>query len=147
MTMMDQHPKLCYKVKEIAGDYYFEKMSKEETMQKAFYKPASKEKYLKSQTEIGEYVRDNMNKKFPLDGPLWSLYVQDKFEPTDQNDLPEDMKSHGFIIFRAHHSLCDGISIMCMTLAMGAEYNRDYFIKSKDAKWWEILFVKLTCIL
>lgn len=70
-------------MKEICGDYYFEKMSKEETIKKAFYKPASKDKYLCSQTDIGNYVRDNMNKKFPLDGPMWSLYVQDAFNPTD----------------------------------------------------------------
>ena len=32
-------PKLRYKVKEICGDYYYEMMSVEETMQKAFLKP------------------------------------------------------------------------------------------------------------
>lgn len=37
ITLMDEHPKLCYKVKEIFGDYYYEKMSKEETISKAFY--------------------------------------------------------------------------------------------------------------
>jgi hypothetical protein len=32
---------------------------------------------------------------------------------------------------------------MCMTLALSEEYGRDYFVKSKDAKWYEALFVKL----
>jgi hypothetical protein len=32
-------PKLTYKIKEIGGDYYYEKMSKEETLKKAFLYP------------------------------------------------------------------------------------------------------------
>lgn len=32
---------------------------------------------------------------------------------------------------------------MCMTLAMGAEYNRDFFVKSSDAKWYEAIFVRI----
>ncbi len=30
--ILDIMPKLTYKIKEIAGDYYYEKMSKEETL-------------------------------------------------------------------------------------------------------------------
>jgi hypothetical protein len=46
------------------------------------------------------------------------------------------------IVFKAHHSFCDGVSIMCMCLALSEEYNRDYFVKSNDAKWYETLFIK-----
>lgn len=35
-TCIDKYPKMAYKVKEICGDYYYEKMSKEETIKKAF---------------------------------------------------------------------------------------------------------------
>jgi len=83
----------------------------------------------------------------PMDGPLWELYVQDTYNPTDQEGMHEDLKTKGFIILKAHHSLCDGVSIMCMILSAGSEYSRDYFIKSSDPKWWEILFVNLICIL
>ena len=44
---------------------------------------------------------------------------------------------------KAHHSFCDGVSVMCMTLSLSEEYSRDYFIKSSDAKWYEALFVRL----
>lgn len=40
-------PKLMYKVKIIAGDYYYEKMSEEVTIGKAFLKPKSSLKILK----------------------------------------------------------------------------------------------------
>ena len=68
-------PKLRYKVKEICGDYYYEKMSVEETMQKAFLKPETPEKMLKNKNDIDMFVRDNMNVKMPMDGPLWRLYI------------------------------------------------------------------------
>lgn len=75
-------PKFMYKVKVIAGDYYYEKMSELETTKKAFLQPASSLKVLKCQQDIDNYIRDNMNVKLPMDGPLWRLYVQD-YNPTD----------------------------------------------------------------
>jgi len=33
----------------------------------------------------------------------------------------------------AHHSFCDGVSIICMALALSDEYGREYFIPGKDA--------------
>ena len=68
-------PKLTFKVKEIAGDYYYEKMRVEETMKKAFIIPTAPEKMLRSQKDIDMYIRDNMNEKFPIDGPLWRVYI------------------------------------------------------------------------
>jgi len=41
-------PKMRYKVKEIAGDYYYEEMSHEETVKKAFLRPASPDKVLRN---------------------------------------------------------------------------------------------------
>ena len=36
--LLSLYPKMTYKIKEIAGDYYYEKMSIDETMEKAFLK-------------------------------------------------------------------------------------------------------------
>lgn len=130
-------PKLTYKVKEICGDYYYEQMSVEETMAKAFIRP-SKDKQLKSIKDVDLYVRDNMGVKFPVDGPLWRVYSQE-YNPNDS----DPNNTLGLTIFKGHHSFCDGVSVMCMTLALSEEYGRDYFVKSKDAKWYEALFVKL----
>ena len=137
--LFDIIPKLTYKVKEIGGDYYYEKMSREETMAKAFINCASKDKELRSQKDIDAYVRDNMNVKFPKDGPLWRIYTQE-YNPLDQ----DTENTLGLTIFKAHHSFCDGVSVMCLCLSLSEEYSRDYFIKSTDAKWYEELFIKLT---
>lgn len=134
-------PKLTYKVKEIGGDYYYEKMSREETMEKAFIRPASEDKMLRSQKDIDAYIRDNMNVKFPTDGPLWRVYTQE-YNPIDQ----DHNNTLGLTIFKAHHSFCDGVSVMCLTLSLSEEYSRDYFVKSSDAKWYEALFIKFMAI-
>lgn len=38
----------------------------------------------------------------------------------------------------------DGVSVMCLCLALSKDYDRDYFVKSSDAKWYEELLVRLT---
>jgi len=68
-------PKFRYKIKEIAGDYYYEEMTLEECKKKVFLTPQSNDKILKNQQDIDEYIRDNLNVKMPLDGPLLRVYV------------------------------------------------------------------------
>ena len=80
-----------------------------------------------------------------MDGPLWRCYSQD-YAPTDQDHLPPSERTKGITIFKAHHSFCDGVSVMCLTLALGEDYSRDFFIKSSDAKWYEALFVRLIAL-
>jgi hypothetical protein len=48
--------------------------------------------------------------------------------------LLEKEKAKRLLIWKCHHSFCDGVSIMSMTLAKSEENNRSYFIASKDAK-------------
>lgn len=86
-----------------------------------------------------------MNVRNPLDGPLWRVYAQD-YKPTDDSQSTSSKQVKGFTAFKGHHALCDGVSIMCLSLAMSEEYSRDYFVKSKDAKWYEELFVKLMAL-
>lgn len=68
-------PKFQYKLKTIFGDYYYEKMSHEEAVQKIFIKPESQDKILKNQSDIDAFIRDNLNKKLPIDGPLCRVYL------------------------------------------------------------------------
>mmetsp|Transcript_12966 Transcript_12966/g.20083 ORF Transcript_12966/g.20083 Transcript_12966/m.20083 type:complete len:112 (-) Transcript_12966:785-1120(-) len=56
---------------------------------------------------------------------------------------PGSDTSVGVLFFKAHHSFCDGVSIMCLTLAMSEEFSRDYFIKSRDASLLERIFVRV----
>lgn len=69
---------------------------------------------------------------------LWRLYGQPYIQ--------EDGSVQSIVIVKAHHALSDGISIMCMNLFMSAEYDRSFFVKTKDATWLETLFVRLSSI-
>ena len=85
MKLAKKMPKLRYKIKEICGDYYYEEMSIEETMEKALMKTVNRDdpaSLLKNKNDIDMFVRDNMNLKLPLDGPLWRVYMQ-KYDPED----------------------------------------------------------------
>ena len=44
----------------------------------------------------------------------------------------EDGKEICFIIWKAHHALCDGISVMSFSLSMSQEYDRSYFVKGAN---------------
>lgn len=73
---ISKYPKMRYKVKEIFGDYYYEEMSVKEAVEKVLLYPESDDKVLTSQADIDAYIRDNVNVKMPLDGPLFRVYVQ-----------------------------------------------------------------------
>jgi NRPS condensation-like uncharacterized protein len=92
---------------------------------------------LKCQADIDEYIRDNMNVKLPLDGPLCRVYYQ-KYEPEDNKEV------HGLLIWKCHHCFCDGVSVMCMTLAMSEDYSKDYFIKAEDVSYLNAFLIRLT---
>ena len=83
-------------------------MSLEETFEKIFIGPESPDKVLRNQREIDQYIRDNCNIKMPLDGPLVRIYYQ-KYEPTDQDHLPKEERAGSIVIFKTHHSFCDGV--------------------------------------
>jgi hypothetical protein len=44
---------------------------------------------------------------------------------------------------KAHHSFCDGVSVICFILSLSEEYGREYFVKTSDAMWWQALLIKL----
>jgi hypothetical protein len=93
---------------------------------------------LKDHNEIDHFMRDNINKKVPLDGPQWRVWGQ---KMTDA-----DGKEYTTTIWKCHHSFMDGVSCMALTAASCAEFSRDYFVKSKDATLLQIIFVKLSII-
>lgn len=71
MKAVKNMPKLTYKIVEIAGDYYYQKMSIEETFSKAMITQTDEKLKLKSKEDIDRYIQDNIGQKMPMDGPLW----------------------------------------------------------------------------
>lgn len=59
----------------------------------------------------------------PLDGPLWNIKIY---------NTKIDGVERSAIIWKSHHSLCDGVSLGAMTLGMASEYDRSFFIPAKE---------------
>mmetsp|Transcript_2010 Transcript_2010/g.3556 ORF Transcript_2010/g.3556 Transcript_2010/m.3556 type:complete len:424 (+) Transcript_2010:269-1540(+) len=137
--VLKTHPKLRYKVKILCGDFYYQEMTLEETKQKLLLSPSSEDKVLKSQSEIDMYIRDNLNKKFPLDGPLIRAYLQNIEVAENGEPVQKSM-----IIWKFHHCMCDGISAIALLLAFGKELNPSYFMKTKLPNFFERLFLRVT---
>ena len=75
LSMVKQHPKLRYKIVPFCGDYYYQEMSVEETMAKA-YQWWDEDKALKNADELDLWVEDNINMKLPFDGPQFRAIYQ-----------------------------------------------------------------------
>ena len=121
-AFIKNHEKFRYKVVNKFGDIYYEKMDAAEALEKGFYFEKDPKKVLKSYHELDCYIRDNINKKIPLDGPQWRCVAM-KF--TDDFG-----KTYFIQIWKCHHSFMDGVSCMALTAASTKEYSRDYFVKS-----------------
>jgi hypothetical protein len=134
MEMVKRVPKMRYKVKYICGDPYYEEMSYEEAVSKIVLKPKDDEHVLRSIADCDAWMADNLPTIMPLDGPLTRIYCQ-KYEPNDQDDLPPEKRAKGISYMKVHHSFCDGVSVMTIPLALSEEFDRSYFLNSKDATW------------
>ena len=84
--------------------------------------------------DINHYIQDNINQKLPKDGPLWRVYIQNYTENGIEGSL---------VLWKAHHSFCDGASSMSMTLAMSEEYDRSYFVKGDDLPMWQRIITRI----
>ena len=68
--------KFFYTIEEVNGDYYYKLNDKEEIYKKAIHviEPSSP-LYMRTHEDIEHFAQDIINKKLPLDGPLWRLYI------------------------------------------------------------------------
>ena len=67
-----------------------------------------------------------------MDGPQVRIYLQ-KYDPIDiDEDVPEHQRPKGIMVWKVHHSFCDGVSAGSLVLALSKEFDRSYFLPSKD---------------
>jgi len=63
-------------------------------------------KEIKNERELEMFINEEINKPIPLDHPQWIIWVQEVYD-TDKC----------LLIYKQHHSMCDGIS--CMNFHIG----------------------------
>ena len=133
-----KHEKFTYKIVEKFGDLYYEKMDVDEALDKACLFIDESDKTPKTYHEVDCFIRDNINKKVPLDGPQYrSIFMKFK---------DENQKTCGIQVWKSHHSMMDGVSCMALTAASSKEFKRDYFVNSKDATYLQEFLVKCSSI-
>ena len=124
--MIKKVPKLRVRRVEKFGDYYYKMMSEKETLDKAVvWLPDG---LIKTEFDVDLFLQDNLGMIMPSDGPLWRMYLT--------NIKKKDGKESLIFIYIAHHSLADGISTACLALAISEEYNRDYYIKTREPSFF-----------
>ena len=135
---MKKFPKFRYKVVNKFGDLYYEEMPFDTAFERACSFVTDPNYLLKDQNEIDHYMRDNINKKLPLDGPQWRMRAQ---RMTDADGV-----EYTISIWKCHHSFMDGVSCISLTAAMSNEYSRDYFVKSKDATLLQRIMIRASVL-
>ena len=123
-------PKFTQHIVEFGGEYYYKYLDEdpEKAQAIAFEKGLvwnkDPELQLETEEDIDNWAQDNVNQKMPFDGPMWNVFCQ---------NYTVNGKPGLIICFKSHHSFCDGMSTMSMSLAMSSEYHRSYFVKGADA--------------
>ena len=99
-------PKFRYKIIMRFGDLYYEEITEEQALERAFFFEDRPEKILKSQHEVDCFVRDNLNVKMPMDGPQFRVC----YMPFKDDDGTECYLQ----IWKQHHCIMDGVSCMAV---------------------------------
>lgn len=87
-----------------------------------------------------------MNQKMPLDGPQVRIYLQ-KYDPVDMDHVPEAQRPKSIMIWKAHHSFCDGVSAGSLILALSKEFDRSYFLPSKELSFFKRILARFLSVL
>lgn len=80
-----------------------------------------------------DFLSENLAKPMPLDRPQWKVWVARKYE--------DDVK--GILIWKAHHSLADGISSMGFNLQLDKSYDITKLLPFREISFFERWMVRL----
>ena len=73
------------------------------------------------------------------------IYLQ-KYEPTDMEHIEKEKRPKGIMIWKSHHSFCDGVSSGSLILALSKEFDRSYFLPSKDLSFIQSILARFISI-
>ena len=105
-----EKPKLRYSIERIFGDYYWKDTNDIDRALNQAFERVPRE--FKDQKEIEKFVNEEINKPIPLDRPQWHIWVQENYQD-----------KHTLLIYKQHHSMCDGISCINFHLGQGDNFD------------------------
>jgi hypothetical protein len=127
-------PKLRYALIEILGDFYYQEMTIEEIIDLVFVEVPPEKPLFKNQGDIDRYVEANLNEPFRMGRPQYQILWQ-------ESGLADSKET--VMIWKQHHSLSDGASIISFILSWTDNYDPSYLIPIKEIKWYEKLLLRV----
>jgi hypothetical protein len=133
---LHRFPKMRYKLAMRAGDIYYQKMSEEEALRKGFIYEETPDRMLRNQKEVDCFVRDNLSRKMPLDGPQFRMIFQ-RFKDDDGQEFLIQ-------IWMSHHCLMDGVSGMAVQACFSDEFSPDYFLPFRNVSIFTQMLLRIS---
>lgn len=111
------HIKMRSKIVKIFGDLYYKEIPIEEAMNACleFLPPQT----IKNKADLEDFTGRELGKVFALNRPQWHVFVQQNYDG-----------EKALVIFKNHHSLCDGISGMGLTLQCDDTFDPSKVLKA-----------------
>jgi hypothetical protein len=124
--------KLRWAVREVLGDLYWTEAGSPEQVLAMTIKTMPKE--VRDVKELEEFVNQEANKPIPLVRPQWEIWWQDDFQGR-----------YSLMIYKQHHSMCDGISCMSFHIGQGECYDTSCLLPfPRKISFLERLLVRLS---
>ena len=119
MRIVRAHIKARSRIVTVLGDMYYQELNEKDVIDSQIV--TLPDGFLKTQEDLERFMSEQIIKPMPFDRPQWVVWVQRKYL--------DDTK--GLVVWRAHHSLADGISSMALNLQLDETYDISKLIPFK----------------
>ena len=129
---MKMHWKIRSCIVEIFGDYYWKETNPEDTIK---YCLSNIPKEMKTQKDIADFIASDINVQMPFDKPQWRMYFQENY-----------LENRSVIIYKQHHSMCDGVSCISHHLSHSGsdDFDPSKMMPIKNLSFFERLTIRLS---
>ena len=129
---MADKEKLRWKIVSIWGDYYWKDAPIEESIDYVFQRIP---KEVKCEKDIESIVNEDLNLEMPLNKPQWRMWYQENYQD-----------KYSIVIYKAHHSLGDGVSSMNYHMGQGDTWDNSALIPIRKVSFFEKLYMRLSFV-
>lgn len=91
---------------------------------------------MNDENDINKFIQKTINEPIPFSQPQWQVFIKEEYQ-----------EKYSLMIWKSHHSFCDGVSVMSLHLGMGDEYDLSKFIPIKKINFIQRIFIRLMFIL
>ena len=128
-NLMKRMKKMRYRIVDILGDFYYKELPIEQALGTVFVIIPQE---LKDYKDIDKFIEENINVELPLSEPQYRYFYKEHFG------------NGSLLVWKQHHSFCDGASSMAFILASGDHYDPSAMIPIRKVSFMQKLMLKLS---